>query len=138
MTSEQIELVESTWASVADTKEQAAELFYGRLFDLDPNTRPLFRGDLREQGRKLMTVIGTAVSGLRRFEALLPALRELGRRHAGYGVTEAHYDTVAAALLWTLEQGLGARFTPDARMAWARAYALLAGAMKEAARAGAA
>ena len=85
-----------------------------------------------------MTAIGAAVSGLRRFETLLPALRELGRRHAGYGVTDAHYDTVAAALLWTLEKGLGSRFTPEVRTAWARAYALIAGAMQEAVRARAA
>ncbi len=81
-----------------------------------------------------MAVLGTVVAGLRRLEGLLPTVRELGRRHAGYGVTEAHYDTVGAALLWTLEQGLGASFTPEVRAAWASAYGVLAGAMKAAAQ----
>lgn len=138
MRREQIELVESTWAQVAEIKEQVAQLFYAKLFELDPSARLLFQGDLREQGRKLMTVMGTVVSGLRRLEGLLPAVRELGRRHAGYGVTVAHYDTVATALLWTLEQGLGSRFTPEVRAAWTTAYGLLAGAMKAAAQAKAA
>jgi hemoglobin-like flavoprotein len=134
MTREQIELIESTWTQVAGIKDQAAQLFYGKLFELDPSLRPLFRGDLGEQGRKLMAVLGTVVAGLRRLEGLLPTVRELGRRHAGYGVTQAHYDTVGAALLWTLEQGLGSSFTPDVRAAWAGAYGVLAGTMKAAAQ----
>jgi hemoglobin-like flavoprotein len=138
MTREQIELVESTWAQVAAIKEQAAALFYGRLFELDPSVKPMFRGDLGEQGAKLMAVLGAAVAGLKRLDGLLPVLRELGRRHAGYGVTDAHYDTVRAALLWTLGQGLGGGFTPEVRTAWGVAYDLLAGVMKSAAQASAA
>jgi hemoglobin-like flavoprotein len=138
MTREQISLVESTWTRVAEIEERAAELFYGRLFELDPSVKPLFRGDLREQGKKLVAVLGHAVASLRRLEALLPTLRDLGRRHAGYGVTEAHYDTVGAALLWTLERGLGPSFTPEVRAAWASAYGLLASVMKAAATARAA
>ena len=138
MRTEQIQLVESTWVYVAKIEEQAADLFYGKLFELDPSVKPLFRGDLREQGQKLMAVIGAAVSGLRQPETLRPTLRDLGRRHAGYGVTDADYDSVGAALLWTLERGLGWRFTPDVRAAWASAYGLLTGVMKAAARATAA
>ena len=90
---------------IADT---AAELFYGKLFSLDPSLKPLFKGDIKQQGRKLMSMIGTAVSGLTRLEQIVPAVQALGVRHAGYGVQPAHYGTVATALLWTLEQGLGA------------------------------
>ena len=117
---EQIALVESPWAYLADIEEQVADLFYGKLFELDPSVKPLFRGDLREQGHKLTAVIGAAVSALRQIETLRPTLRELGRRHAGFGVTDADYETAGAALLWTLERGLGGRSTPEARAAWAR------------------
>jgi hemoglobin-like flavoprotein len=134
MTPEQKALVEASFATVAPIKEVAAELFYGRLFELDPSLQPLFRGDIKEQGAKLMMMIAPAVKGLDRLEAIVPAVQALGRRHAGYGVTERHYDTVAVALLWTLEKGLGAAFTHDVRAAWTACYGLLAGVMKQAAR----
>ena len=134
MTPEQKALVQASFAQVAPIREVAADLFYGRLFELDPSLRPLFRGDIKEQGAKLMMMIATAVKGLDRLEAIVPAVQALGRRHAGYGVTERHYDTVAAALLWTLEKGLGAAFTDDVRAAWTACYGLLAGVMKQAAR----
>lgn len=133
MTPRQIELVQSTWKDVDAIADTAAQLFYGRLFGLDPSLQPLFRGDMREQGRKLMMMIGTAVKGLSDLERLLPAVQALGRRHAGYGVQPAHYDTVAAALLWTLGQGLGPAFTPEVKAAWTETYLTLAGAMKAAA-----
>lgn len=127
-------LVQESFAQVAAIAETAAALFYARLFELDPSLRPLFRGDLREQGRKLMQMIAVAVRGLDRLDAIVPAVQALGRRHAGYGVADEHYDTVGAALLWTLEQGLGPEtFTPDVREAWASVYRLLATTMKEAA-----
>src|SRR5215471_4091236 len=108
MTSRQIELVQESFQKVQAIAREAAQLFYDRLFAIDPALRPMFRGDLEEQGKKLMQVLATGVGALRRPEAILPALEELGRRHAAYGVTDDHYTTVATALLWTLEQGLGA------------------------------
>jgi len=134
MNTNQIVLVQQSFAKVEPIAETAAHLFYQRLFQLDPDLKPLFReGDMQRQGRMLMQMLGTAVQGLTRLEKILPAVRALGQRHVGYGVRNEHYDTVGAALLWTLEQGLGAEFTPDVRDAWATAYGLLAGVMQEAA-----
>jgi hemoglobin-like flavoprotein len=133
MTPEQIALVRDSFAKVAPIAPQAAELFYGRLFALNPNLRPLFKGDMQEQGRKLMAMIATAVANLDRLDAVVPAVQDLGRRHAGYGVSHADYDTVATALLWTLEQGLGDAFTPACREAWTAMYGAVSGVMKQAA-----
>jgi nitric oxide dioxygenase len=94
----------------------------------------MFKGELREQGRKLIAMMSVAVNGLARIETLAPVIEVLGRRHAGYGVKDEHYAIVATALLWALEQGLGTRFTPDMRDAWSAAYGLLAGTMRAAAR----
>jgi nitric oxide dioxygenase len=137
MTRTQIALVQSTFATIAPRADVVASLFYSRLFDLDPSLKRLFSSNMTEQGRKLMTMIGLAVNGLDRLDDLVPVVRNLGVRHAGYGVTDAHYDTVGDALLWTLEQGLGAGFTPDVRDAWAAAYGTLAATMKSAAAAAA-
>lgn len=134
MNPNQIDLVQRTFEAVRPIATEAAALFYGRLFELDPTLRPLFRGDLTEQGRKLMTTLAVVVKGLSRLDTILPAVEQLGARHAGYGVEEAHYDTVGAALLWTLRQGLGTAFTPEVEAAWTAAYTTLAGAMIDAAR----
>jgi len=133
MTSTQKALVQQTFAQLAPIADQAASLFYGRLFQVDPSLRPLFKGDMAEQGRKLMSMIGIAVANLGKLDVILPAVRDLGQRHAGYGVRQAHYDTVGTALVWTLEQGLGDDFTPATRQAWVEAYTILAGAMQQAA-----
>ncbi|MGH9768200.1 MAG: globin family protein [Blastocatellia bacterium] len=133
MTSEQIALAQSSFAQVTPIADTAAALFYGRLFELAPELRPLFKGELQEQGRKLMRMIGLAVKGLDRWETLAPVLRDLGQRHEQYGVREQDYDTVGAALLWTLEQGLGPSFTPEVKAAWIAVYTRLAGAMQRAA-----
>jgi hemoglobin-like flavoprotein len=93
----------------------------------------LFKGDMAEQGRKLMAMIGTAVANLRRIDTIVPAVQQLGKRHAGYGVNDADYETVGAALLWTLETGLGDAFTPPVREAWTVCYVTLANVMKTAA-----
>jgi hemoglobin-like flavoprotein len=135
MTPEQIAMVRASFAQVVPIKEAAAGLFYGRLFELDPSLKPLFKGEMKEQGIKLMAMIGTAVGGLDRLDSIVPAVQALGKRHVGYGVQAAHYDTVASALLWTLEQGLGAAFTSDVKAAWTSAYGILAGTMKDAATA---
>jgi hemoglobin-like flavoprotein len=133
MTEDDKQLVRDSWAKVIPISDQAAELFYNRLFELDPSLGPLFTSDMTEQGRKLMEMITVAVNGLDRLDELVPAVRALGKRHSGYGVTADHYDTVATALLWTLERGLGDAFTKDTRNAWTKTYTLLATNMKEAA-----
>jgi hemoglobin-like flavoprotein len=130
MTPQQIDLVQQSFSRVQPIADAAAELFYDRLFTLDPSLRPLFRGDMKQQGRMLMSVIGVAVNGLRNLDTLAPVVRKMGARHVGYGVKTEHYQTVGAALLWTLEQGLGSFFTPQVRDAWAAAYELLATVMQ--------
>ena len=131
MTPRQKMLVQTTFALVAPIAETAAALFYNRLFELDPALRPLFKGDMAEQGRKLMQTLAVAVAGLDDLGALVPAVRALGKRHVAYGVRDEHYETVATALLWTLETGLGDAFTPEARDAWATVYWILADTMKD-------
>lgn len=130
MTPAQIDLVQTTFADVKPIAATAAELFYNRLFTLDPALRGMFTSDMGRQGQMLMSMIGAAVAGLRDLDRLVPVVRQLGARHVGYGVQPAHYATVGAALLWTLEQGLGPRFTPEVRDAWASAYTLLADVMQ--------
>ena len=134
MTPAEIHLVKDSFRRIVPIADQAAALFYARLFELDPALRHLFRGDMREQGRKLMTMIATAVQSLEHLDTLVPAVRQLGARHAGYGVTPDHYAVVGAALLWTLEKGLGPAFTPAVRDAWTSTYSLLANTMLEAQR----
>jgi hemoglobin-like flavoprotein len=106
MTPDAQRLVRDSFTKIVPNAEAAAGMFYDRLFVLDPSLRPLFKGDMTCQGRKLMTMIGTAVANLHRLDTIIPAVQDLGRRHARYGVASSHYQTVAAALLWTLEQGL--------------------------------
>lgn len=134
MTPREKSVVRETFAQVAPIAQEAAALFYGRLFELDPTLKALFKIDLGEQGRKLMQMIGLAVSKLDALDELVPAVQALGRRHAGYGVKDGDYDTVGSALLWTLGQGLGPAFTPEARSAWTTVYGLLASTMKAAAK----
>jgi len=129
MTPEQIQTVRNTFAKVAAMKDEAAALFYRRLFELDPSLRPLFKVDMAGQGARLMTALAGVVGSLDQLERVLPALRALGRRHAAYGVRTEHYATVGEALIWTLEQGLGAAFTREARRAWVDAYGRLAWTM---------
>ncbi len=130
----QIQVVRDTFALVRPIAPQAAELFYMNLFAADPALQGLFRGDMQQQGERLMAMIGNAVGLLERPHVLMPVLRTLGARHAGYGVVDGQYDTVGGALLKTLEQGLGAAFTPEARMAWTACYSFIAEAMKAGAR----
>lgn len=134
MTPHQIKLVQMSFAKVAPIAATAADLFYGRLFEIAPEVRAMFPDDLSGQKKKLMAMLGTAVAGLSRLDTLLPAVRALGQRHAGYGVTAEQYAPVGAALLWTLEKGLGDGFTAETRDAWATAYGVLSGTMIEAAR----
>ena len=133
MTPEQKQILRQTWAQIVPIGDTAAKLFYDRLFAIDPSTRALFRSvDLTAQRGKLLKALGYVIEGLDRPETLLPTLEQLGRRHAGYGVCDAHYDSVGAALLWTLEQGLGAGWTPAVKAAWTKAYTMVATAMRHA------
>jgi hemoglobin-like flavoprotein len=135
MTPEQIESVQTSWRAVVPIAGQAADLFYDRLFTLDPKLRPLFPEDLSEQKKKLMSMISRVVSALRDLSSVVPAIQDLGRRHVGYGVKTEDYSTVGAALLWTLEQGLGpAAWTDEVKQSWVAAYTLLSGAMLDAAK----
>jgi hemoglobin-like flavoprotein len=136
MTPTDKKLVQESFIKVVPIADQAAALFYKNLFAADATLVPLFKGDMVEQGKKLMKMIATAVNGLDRLETIVPAVQDLGRRHVKYGVLPQHYDTVGAALLLTLEQGLGAAFTPEVKAAWTTVYGVLASTMKEAAYAG--
>lgn len=133
MTPREIELVQSTFKSVAAISEQAAELFYGRLFELNPSLKRLFKGDIKDQGKKLMATIGVAVASLKNLEKIVPTVQKLGAAHVDYGVQDKDYDTVGDALLWTLEKGLGPAFTPEVKTAWTKTYVTLATVMKDAA-----
>jgi hemoglobin-like flavoprotein len=133
MTLEQKVLVQTSFAKVAPIADAAAAMFYARLFEIDPALKPLFTTDITEQGRKLMRMLGMAVNGLDRLDQLVPVVQQLGVRHKQYGVMDEHYDTVAVALLWTLEQGLGPDFTPEVKDAWGAVYTVLASTMKQAA-----
>jgi hemoglobin-like flavoprotein len=134
MTPTQQELIRSTWGQVAPIADTAAQIFYHRLFELDPSLRALFaHTDMAAQRKNLMQTMTVVVKGIDRLDALIPAVEALGRRHVGYGVREDHYATVGRALLDTLAIGLGDAFTPEARDAWSEAYGLLAGVMLAAA-----
>ena len=134
LTVHQKTLVQDSFAIVAPIADDAAALFYRRLFELDPSLQRMFRGDMAEQRRKLMQMLTAAVKGLDRLDQLVPVVQDLGRRHATYGVEDRHYETVGAALLWTLEKGLGKAFTPETKEAWATVYGVLATTMQDAAR----
>ncbi len=133
MDANQVALVQDSFAKVAPIADQAAEIFYSKLFEKDPSLSHLFKGDMKEQGKKLMSMIGVAVNGLSNLEAIVPAVQDLGKRHVMYGVTDSMYDTVGAALIETLEAGLGAAFTDDVKAAWVEVYTVLATTMKAAA-----
>lgn len=135
LTQEEITQVQASWEKCIPISEKAAELFYGKLFELDPELRSLFTSNIKEQGKKLMTMITVAVRGLSDLEKIVDDVKALGVRHVQYGVKDAHYDTVGEALLWTLDQGLGEDFTPELKESWTKVYLLLAGTMKEAAAA---
>ena len=135
MNDEQIKMVKKSWDKVAPISSTAAELFYGRLFEVAPGVRALFPVEMADQKRKLMTTIGSIVSRLDGLDVLNPQIHALARRHVSYGAEPAHYEAVGACLLWTLDKGLGDDFTPELREAWTAAYALLSASMIAAAEA---
>lgn len=134
MNLDEIQAVERTWALVAETPDSAARLFYAKLFTKYPEVRPLFRGDMEEQGAKLVQTLALAVGGLRRPDSIRPAVTRLGARHVGYGARPEHYPLVGATLIETLRAALGSEFTPEAEKAWGAAIGLLAGWMLEGAQ----
>jgi nitric oxide dioxygenase len=131
MTPAQIELVQSSFEKVVPIADTAASLFYGRLFETVPEVRPLFRSDMTDQGRKLMTTLGVVVKSLDKLDAILPAVKSLATKHVAYGVRADHYAPVGGALLWTLRQGLGEAFTPEVEEAWTVAYGTLSDVMTQ-------
>jgi len=130
MTSEQTNLVQASFAHVRPIADTAATLFYDRLFELNPSLRGLFKEDLREQRKKLMAMLATAVDNLHQWDAVAPHVKQLGMRHVGYGVKPADYDTVGSALIDTLEKGLGEAFTPPVRDAWLACYTTIVAEMR--------
>lgn len=129
MTPSQIDLVQTSFAKAAPHAEAAAAMFYARLFDIAPQVKPLFKGDMKEQGRKLMTTLAAVVNGLDDLGAVVPAAKALAVKHVSYGVKADHYQPVGEALVWTLQQALGDEFTPETRDAWIAAYTTLSGIM---------
>ena len=125
MTPDQVKAIQDSFKLVAPISEQAAALFYGRLFEIAPDVKPLFRGDMAEQGRKLMATLAVVVNGLADLDSILPAASALAKRHVAYGVVPGHYAQVGEALVWTLERGLGAHWTPELAAAWTAAYTTL-------------
>lgn len=131
MQNQTVFLVQQSWNRIRPIATQAAQLFYRNLFERDPQLRQMFRGDMEAQGQRLMQMIGMAVGRLDDLDTLVPALRALGQRHTSFGVRLEHYDTVGAALLDTLQQGLGDAFTAEVRKAWAEVYGIIVVAMTE-------
>jgi hemoglobin-like flavoprotein len=129
MTPDQVKSVQASFAKVAPITDTAAGIFYSRLFEIAPEVKPLFRGDMAEQGRKLMRTLTVVVNGLGNLEAILPAASALAKNHVAYGVKASHYAPVGAALLWTLEREVGPDWTPELQNAWSAVYATLSSFM---------
>jgi hemoglobin-like flavoprotein len=129
MTPAEIKLVQQSFGQVAPIADEAASMFYGRLFEIAPAVKPLFHADMAEQRRKLMTTLAVVINGLSDLDTVLPAASALAKRHVAYGVKPEHYDAVGEALLWTLERGLGAQWSGELKGAWSATYATLAGFM---------
>jgi hemoglobin-like flavoprotein len=129
MTPDQVKLVQESFAKVAPISDQAAVMFYNRLFEIAPSVKAMFPTDMSEQRRKLMATLAIVVNGLSKLEMILPAASSLATRHVAYGAKAEHYPVVGEALLWTLEKGLGADWTPDVAEAWTTAYSTLSGFM---------
>jgi hemoglobin-like flavoprotein len=133
MTSEEKKLVQESFAKIKPISAEAAAMFYGRLFEIAPQFRPMFKSDITEQGKKLMQMIGIAVANLDNLDEVTPAVQALGLRHKGYGVEPAHYPVVGEALLWAVGQALGDGYTPEIEQAWQHVYNVMAETMQQAA-----
>ena len=129
MTPDQVTLVQQSFSKVAPISDQAAVIFYDRLFEIAPQVKAMFPSDLTEQCKKLMATLAVVVNGLSNLESILPAASALATRHVGYGAKAEHYPVVGSALLWTLEKGLDAAWTPEVAEAWTATYGTLSGYM---------
>jgi hemoglobin-like flavoprotein len=129
MTQDQVQLVQQSFSKVVPIADQAAVLFYDRLFETAPQVKAMFPADLTEQRKKLMATLAVVVNGLGDLTSILPAASALAKRHVTYGAKVEHYPVVGAALLWTLEKGLGEGWTPAIADAWTAAYGTLSGFM---------
>lgn len=134
LTTRQIDLVQASFAYIVPITDAAASVFYGKLFALAPDTRPLFKNDMAEQGRKLFLTLATVVDALDRLDTIVPVAQELAIRHVAYGAKTRHYDAVGVALIETLRGGLGPMFDADTEAAWGSAYQIISEAMQAAAR----
>ena len=133
MTPDQITAIQESFQKVAPISDTAAEVFYSRLFEIAPQVKPYFKGDMSEQGAKLMQTLGVVVNGLKDLDKIVPVAEDLARRHVAYGVKPEDYAPVGEALLFTLQTGLGDDFTPELHESWATAYGILSGVMQTAA-----
>lgn len=133
MSPDQVALVKNSWGKVTPNAAEVASIFYGKLFEIAPQTKKMFNADMDSQGLKLVMTIGTVVRSLEHLEPILPSVQKLAVNHIKYGVEAEHYDLVGQALLDTLATGLGDEFTPDVKDAWAQAYGVLSSTMKDAA-----
>lgn len=134
MTAEQVKIIRDTWNSIGPITKVVPKIFYDRLFEIDPSTKPLFtRTRMPSQHKKLMESMELVVENANNLDCMIPALEALGRRHVRYGVEDHHYDSVGVALMWTLERGCGAQFDAEARQAWTSVYQFIAGTMRQAA-----
>ena len=131
ITKQQITLVQNSFAKVEPIAEQAADIFYSTLFEYDPSLKPLFKSDIKAQGRKLMATLKVATAGLNDLDSLVPVLHKLAERHVNYGVKAADFTPVGNALLHTLQTGLGDEFTAEVRQAWVDVFRLIATTMKD-------
>lgn len=131
ITATQKKLVQASFAKVEPIADQAADIFYSKLFEFDPKLRNLFKGDMKDQGKKLMATLKIAVKSLDDLDALVPVIQNLAAKHIDYGVTVDDYTPVGNALIYTLKTGLGNEFTPELRTAWIEVYTTLANVMRQ-------
>ncbi len=136
MNESQIDMIQASFKKVVPIADVAADIFYTRLFEIAPEVKPMFKGDLKDQGKKLMTTLGVVVNGLKSLDKIVPVAQQLAVKHIDYGVKAEHYEPVGAALIYTLEKGLGDEFTPELKDAWVAAYTTLSGVMIDAAYSG--
>jgi nitric oxide dioxygenase len=132
LSTKQKRLVRESFESVQAYGTSVVVLFYGRLFEIAPETRALFKIDIREQSKKLVDTLRTTIDALDKFEELLPVLAELGRKHVGYGVQPYHYEKLRSALLWAFGQALGLEFDPETRAAWDQLLSIISAVMLDA------
>lgn len=129
MNARQIQLVKESWGYVIVKSDEAGQLFYSRLFEVAPGVKHMFKGDIKEQSRKLMSMVTLIVSKLDKLDTIVTDIKSLATRHGKYGAKKEHYAVVGECLIWTLEKGLGDRWKKETQEAWQAVYKVLADAM---------